>query len=110
MIISTTLLQKALKDRADAKKSQTEGYTLLESTNAGITIGIATGFLIIAIVFLMLEILVLFYIITIAINCTEPGPERIINIVLAISFTFPYALLNLIFVPCAKKAISTTKS
>ena len=105
MIISTSLLQKALKDRADSKKRQTEGYTLLESTNAGISLGVATGFLIIAIVFLMLELVVLFYSITIAISCTEPGPERIINVVSAITFTFPYAILNLIFVPCAKKAL-----
>jgi hypothetical protein len=107
MIISTSLLKKALKDRANSTKRQSEGYTMLESTNAGMSLGFATGFLIIATMFVMLELLVLFYSIGIAISCTKPGPERIINIVLAISFTLPYALLNLIFVPCAKKAIGS---
>ena len=105
MIISTTLLQKALKDRADAKKSQTEGYTLLESTNAGMGLGFSTGFLIIAVVFVMLELLVLFYCINIAYTCFT-GPERIINLVLAITFTLPYALVTTVFVPCAKKALN----
>ena len=38
MIISTSLLKKALNDRANAKKRQSEGYTMLESTNAGMRV------------------------------------------------------------------------
>jgi hypothetical protein len=106
MIISTSLLKKAINDRAMASKHQSEGYTLLESTNAGMSLGFATGFLIMSIVFLFLELLVLFYSINIAVNCTSPGPERIVHVVLAITFTLPYALMNLIFVPCAKKTLN----
>jgi hypothetical protein len=107
MIISTSLVKKALNDRSRAKKRQSEGYTMLESTNAGMSLGFATGFLIVATVFLMLELLVLFYMIGIVMRCTKPGPERIVHMVLAIAFTFPYALLNALFVPCAKKALTT---
>jgi hypothetical protein len=107
MIISTSLLKKALNDRVKAKKRQSEGYTMLESTNAGMSLGFATGFLIIATVFLMLELLVLFYSIGMAMNCTKPGPERIVHVTLAIAFTFPYALLNALFIPCAKKTLTS---
>tara|TARA_B110000908_G_C10234143_1_gene442321 strand:+ start:587 stop:922 length:336 start_codon:yes stop_codon:yes gene_type:complete len=110
MIISTSLLKKALNDRAKASKRQSEGYTSLESTNAGMSLGFATGFLIMATVFVLLELMVLFYSINIAMNCTEPGPARIVNMVLAIAFTFPYALLNMIFVPCAKKTLGMKMS
>jgi len=105
MIISTSLLKKALNDRAKAKKRQSEGYTMLESTNAGMSLGFATGFLIIATVFLMLELLVLFYAITIAYNCTT-GHERVAHVVLAIAFTFPYVLLMLLFNKCSTKTLA----
>jgi hypothetical protein len=109
MIISTSLFKKALKDRVQAKKRQSEGYTMLESTNAGMSLGFATGFLIIATVFMILELLVLFFSIIMAMNCTEPGPERIVHVTLAIVFTFPYALLNALFIPCAKKTLRQSK-
>ncbi len=105
MIISISLLNKALHNRSKASKNQQEGYSSIESANAGMSLGLTTGFLIIAILFVLLELIVLFYSISIAINCTSPGPERIINVVLAITFTLPYALLNIIFVPCAKKTL-----
>jgi hypothetical protein len=106
MIISTSLLKKALNDRAKASKRHSEGYSSrIDSTNVGMSFGFATGFLVISTIFLMLELIVLFYSVNIAMKCTSPGPERIINIALAISFTFPYALLNIIFVPCAKKTL-----
>lgn len=105
MLVSLSFLNKAMNDRAKAVKKNKEGYSLLESTNAGISLGFATSFLIIAIVFLALELLVLFYSIQIAITCTKAGPERVVNIVLAITFTFPYALFNILFNPCAKKTL-----
>ena len=105
MIISTSLLKKALKDRAKAVKRSSEGYTMLESTNAGMSLGMATGFLIIATLFVVLELLVLFYAITIAYNCST-GHERVVHIVLAMVFTFPYVLLMLLFNKCASKTLA----
>lgn len=105
MIISISLLNKALHNKYKANKIQQEGYSSIDSATAGMSLGMTTGFLIIAILLVLLELIVLFYSISIAINCTSPGPERIINVVLAITFTLPYALLNIIFVPCAKKTL-----
>jgi hypothetical protein len=105
MIISTSLLQKALKDRSLAKKRQYEGYTMLESTNAGMSLGFATGFLIIAIMFSILELLVLFYAVSIAYNCST-GHARVVHVVLSIVFTFPYILLMILFNKCSTATLA----
>lgn len=105
MIISLRTIKVALNDRAKAYKRESEGYSMLDSANAGMSLGFATGFLLVAIVFLLLELIVLFYCIAIVMKCTKPGPTRVVHMVLAISFTFPYALLNMVFVPCASKSI-----
>lgn len=107
MIVSSSVFNNALKARVNALKRKKEGFSALDSTNDGMSLGFATGFLIIAIVFVMLELLVLFYAITMAINCTKAGPERIVHVVLAIVFTFPYVLLSMFFSPCAKKTLTT---
>jgi len=108
MIISTHLLNKAIKDRHDAKRRQSEGYNTLDSVNAGMSLGFATGFLIIAVVFVVLELLVLFYAITIAYNCSQ-GHERVVHVVLAIVFTFPYVLLMLLFNKCGPTTLASIR-
>lgn len=108
MIVSLTMVKEAYNARAKAVKRQSEGYTMLDSTNAGMSLGFATGYLIIAVMFLMLELLVLFYCIGIAYSCSKSVPERIVNVVLAITFTLPYALLNMVFVPCARKTLGSS--
>ena len=107
MIVSFTMVKEAYTARAKAMKLQSEGYTMLDSTNAGMSLGFATGYLVIAVVFLMLELLVLFYCVGIAYSCSKSAPERIVNVVLAITFTLPYALLNMVFVPCARKTLGS---
>lgn len=106
MIVSSTILNNALKARAKALNQKKERYSALNSARDGISLGFSTAFLIIAIVFVILELLVLFYAITIAVNCTKPGAERIVHIVLAIVFTFPYILPSLFFSVCAKKTLT----
>ena len=103
MLLSTNALLKALKYK---KKNKTEGYSKLDSIQSGIDFGFATGFLIIATMFVFMELLVLFYSLKIAITCTSPGPERIIHVVLAMTFTLPYILMTMIFVPCAKQTLT----
>jgi hypothetical protein len=53
------------------------------------------------IIFFLLELFVLFYAIGIAIRCSTPGSERTVHVVLAIFFTFPYALIAIFFKKCA---------
>ena len=112
MLFSINLLRRALKDRSVGDKNRkkekySNKYSELDSLDAGMGFGFVTGFLIISVLFLVLELLVLFYSIGIAINCTKPGPERIVHIVLAIMFTSPYALLSVLLNPCAKTYLTS---
>lgn len=59
--------------------------------------------LFVAIVFFVLELIVLYFAVSVAIKCTRGGPERIVHIVMAITFTLLYMLLNTLFNDCAKK-------
>lgn len=60
---------------------------------------------VIALIFFLLELLVLYYSIKIALMCSKSSPERVVNLVLAITFTLPYALINLTFNECAIKVL-----
>lgn len=79
-----------------------EKYDSGEVIAAGASASFLSFGLVLATIFLVLEIIVLFYAVSIAIQCTRPGPERIVHIVLAITFTLPYVLLNVMFNKCAK--------
>lgn len=99
MIISTNLLKNSIEKYSKGKIKR-EGYSNIESLNAGMSASFDTAFLIIAVIFFTLELLVMFYSVVIALNCSKPGPERVIHIVLSITFTLPYALLMLLFNKC----------
>lgn len=104
MLTSFSLFQSAL-ERYQKSKKKKEKYSVLESGTGGLAAGLASGFLVLAIIFLALEFIVMFFGINIAIKCTKSGPERIIHIVLAIAFTFPYVLLSIMFNKCAVDTI-----
>ena len=106
MLISGTNLKNAMEQYRKSKNIQ-EGYNVADVAGAGMSAAMASFVLVIAVLFFMLELMVLFYSITIALNCTESTPERVVHIVLAITFTLPYALLNVLFNKCA---ISTLRS
>lgn len=101
MLISSSVLLNALKKY----KAQKEKYSTGQSMAAGVNAGFTAFFLIVAVIFVALEILVLFYAILMALSCTQGGPERIIHVVLAIVFTLPYALISVFFSPCAKNML-----
>lgn len=97
MITSFTLLQNSLEKY---KKSKEE-YSKWNSTTVGISTGISFGFLVIALLFFLMELFVLFFAVQTAIECSKPGSDRIIHVVMAIVFTLPYMLLNLFFGKCS---------
>ena len=115
MLISTAFLAKAAKTYNDARKKQQkikEKYKELYpngSVGQSVGNGISTGFelfiLMIAVVFFLLELVVLFYSIMIAMACTKSGAERVVHVTLAILWTFPYALIAIFFNPCAKSVL-----
>jgi NADH:ubiquinone oxidoreductase subunit 3 (subunit A) len=100
MLVSISCFQTAIIQYNKAKKHK-EDYSVGESTGGGVSAGLATGMLVVAILFMTLEFLVLFFAIGVALKCTKSGPERIVHLVLAIIFTLPYMLLNVFFNKCA---------
>jgi hypothetical protein len=107
MLLSSTLLNKAVK-KYNLLKTQKEKFSSAEVISEGVNASFVTFYMFIAIIFFLLELLVLFYSITIAVYCTQAGPERIMHITLAILFTIPYALLNIFFNDCAKKTLKSS--
>lgn len=99
MLFSSSLLSSALKKQREhfSLKKDFEKAT----TNAFISFSVA-----IAVIFFVLELIVLYAAILIAIKCTKPGTERAIHVVLAITFTMPYLLLSIFFSDCTKKILN----
>jgi peptidoglycan biosynthesis protein MviN/MurJ (putative lipid II flippase) len=52
---------------------------------------------ILAIILLIIELAVLFFAIDIALNTPKSNAEKFIHLVLAVTFTLPYLLLNVLF-------------
>ena len=66
--------------------------------------------ILIALIFLILEIVLLYFALMIALHCSKTKEERIVNVILAIVFTIPYVLLNILFNPCAKQYLGNRGS
>lgn len=108
MYVSSTLLNQAWKKykiNKDKYGEISEGYNGTESASAGAVAAFDTFFFVLAMIFFILELIVLVYGVIIAINCTEGGAERIVHVVLAIAFTFPYVLVMAVFNNCAKTVL-----
>ncbi len=106
MLLSTTLLNQSLKNMKQYKKENFSDYNNHSDKHiSGSRVASLSFMMIISIIFFIFEFLLLFYCIVIALKCTEPGPERIVHIVLVIMFTLPYALISVFFSKCAKKTL-----
>lgn len=101
MIVSSTVLKNAVENyRRMARRK--ERFSASKAAGAGVSAAFASFTLVVAVLFFILELIVLFYAISMAVNCSKGGPERIVNVVLAVTFTIPYVMLNLLFNKCAK--------
>jgi hypothetical protein len=106
MIVSGTILKTSLDRYRRARKNKENfSISVSDSAGAGATAAFASFTLVVAVIFFILELIVLFYAINMALACTKGGPERIVNIVLAITFTIPYVMLNILFNKCAKSSL-----
>jgi len=103
MLISCSILGSALKYQQNVKK-RGEHFSW-RNVQKGSSAALGMFFLIIGVLFLALELLLLWFSIKMAISCSKPGGERICHIVLAIMFTMPYCLIMMIFSDCGKKAL-----
>ena len=115
MLISGTLLKNSFDRYQKARKNNpfseqfNEQNGVWESNSTGISISIDFFIFIVALVFFIIEILLIYYAIVLAIKCTKSGTsERIAHLSLAVFFTMPYILLSVFFGKCAQKNLSST--
>lgn len=104
MLVSISCFQKAVVQYQKAKKYK-EKYSVGDSASGGAAAGVATGTLAVAVFFLALEFLVLFFAISVALKCSQGGAERIVHLILAVTFTLPYMLFSVFFSNCATEAL-----
>ena len=117
MLISSNLLKNSLENyNRIQKKNKVSGGTqenYFPEESFGEAAGTSAAFvsfsLVVSFVFFVLELVLLFYAINMALVCTEGGPERVVNIVLAVIFTLPYVMLNILFNDCAKQSLKVKK-
>ena len=117
MLISSILLKNSIENYNRIKKKNQipeghiiqENYTFGEAARAGTNAALVSFFLVVSYVFFILELVLLYYAINMALVCTEGGPERIVNMVLAVIFTLPYVLLNILFNDCAKQSLKVKR-
>jgi hypothetical protein len=101
MLISSYLLQNSY----DKYQKTRENFTTGQAMEAGTSAAFISFTVIVSIIFFILELLLLFYGLKMAIVCSEGGPERVVNVVLATMFTMPYVMLNILFNDCAKNSL-----
>ena len=107
MLFSTSILNDAIKKyQKKRKESFSQGETIIAGFGAGFT----SFMLVFALVFFAFEIILLYFAVLIAISCTQGGYERIVHVVLAMTFTLPYMLINVFFNDCAKNILKNSGS
>lgn len=105
MIVSSSILKTSLERYRELRMK--EGYSTSSVAGAGASAAFTSFSLVVAVIFFILELILLFYGVGMALQCTAPGAERIVNIVLLVVFTIPYVLLNTLFNQCAKNSLRT---
>jgi hypothetical protein len=122
MIISLNILKNSLdkynslrnnsvNNFRNNSRNRVEKYTKSKNNDSNNSTSSSSGFvsafyiflLIVSLIFFLFELVLLYFAVFIAINCSKSREERIVNFVLAVVFTIPYVLLNILFNPCAKE-------
>jgi|UniRef100_A0A6C0J2B5 hypothetical protein len=104
MITGITFLAKAHELKRNKEK-----YSSLSSAKAGGALAADTFLTIVGIIFLVLELILMFYNISIVLKCTKPGAERMVHMVLAIIIPIPYIFGNILFKKCATDILQSNK-
>lgn len=112
MLFSSTLLtnsinrlQQSRNSRERYNGSNKQRHVSRQEDQSGFAYFVDYFFVVIAIIFFFLEFMTLFYCIMLAFRCTVNGPERIVHLVLATTFTLPYALVNAFWSPCGQEKL-----
>lgn len=106
MIVSLQMLKNSVENYKRSKERSKENFNWSKhDLKKGVKDAFGLFILIIAIIFFIFELILLFYSIMIVFRCYQTKQERIIQFVLAITFTTPYMLVQTVFNPCAKSYI-----
>ena len=108
MFVSGLALKNSLEKYRKSKRK--ERYSALSSTKNASKTAVSGVYLAVALIFFVIELVVLYYAITIALSCSQKGPERVVNVILAALFPFPYVMLNLLLNNCAKTTLQGNPS
>ena len=104
MLISGTILKKCV-EKYQRHRRRHEKFTSSNAIKTGFDASYISFTLLIAILFFLMELLMLIYAIGISVSCTKGGPERLVNVIMALTFTTPYVMLNVLFNKCAKSSL-----
>jgi len=102
MLFSTSLLKNAMQSKKPDPNSDLD-YDKISPFFKGYFIFIYS-------VLFIIEVIVLYYSVVIAVKTTKKGPERTVNLILACLFSFPYMMLNLLLNPEARKVLGSSRS
>jgi hypothetical protein len=104
MLVTGSFLSHAV-NRFNRKKRIRESFTRGDSVAAGASAALDSFILVLAAIFFLLELIALFFAVNMALVCSKSVGERIVNLVLATTFTLPYLLIRSVFSACGKAAM-----
>lgn len=111
MLVSINFLKNSLEKYNEVKvkekeEKEKENFSLdFKSINKGLNLSFYTFILFLAVIFMFFELFLLYFAVYIAIYCSKSKEEKIVNFVLAVTFTIPYVMLNILFNDDAKKLL-----
>ena len=97
MLISTSILKSSIENFQQKQKVREDYNDTMASAALGIETAFAIFFIVASIILFIAELIILLFLISNAIACTQPGSERTLHLILIIFFTYPYALLTAFF-------------
>lgn len=112
MITSASLLSNVLNKYKKTSREYFENppSTPEEEQKKSVETKLAYSTVIVSLVFLVVEFILLFSAVSIALHCGDSMIEKAVHLVFAVFFTFPYTFIMILFIPCAKKALETKKA
>ena len=103
MIISGNFLRTSFDKYNQLKKiHQNNNYLKKSKDHNDLSLSFYKFILVLAIIFFIMELVLLYFAILIAINCAESDKERVLNFIMATMFTSPFILTKIVFDPCTK--------
>lgn len=96
MLFSLALVKVSQDRYKSVKEKFTENAPATEQVQQEMSLSF--GFYVFALMVLAIEITLLYYAITIAVNNSRPGINRAVHIILAVLITIPYLLINTSFI------------